>query len=191
MASSQESSPQAKKQAIFEGKKKHTPLPTINELQETSQGVNASQQQANIQGGTTFTSAINEEGEWTTVTRRKSRINLSYQGLSSYRRDSRTYAQHPGNLGNRRNPPTGGTVPEEIQKAYHTAFKERRCFRYLSKSHKRAQCREPLRCFKCKQIGHQMSRCSHKFDRQKQPLNRVQRGNAALPKLTTQNRTYA
>lgn len=45
----------------------------------------------------------------------------------------------------------------------HLAFKARlrgKCFRCLSKRHRLADCREPLRCIRCKGIGHFARTCS-------------------------------
>lgn len=51
---------------------------------------------------------------------------------------------------------------EETQRAYAKAFNEGRCFRCLARDHKKWQCREPVRCFKCDGLGHSSGRCTFK-----------------------------
>lgn len=192
MESAQEKALQAKKQAIREGKKTLHDSPPTYELQKTSQAVNAPLANVESQAlGTTLSTPINEDGDWTTVCRNKHSLNNIHQGKPRFRQNNRRDVADQQYLGKRKNPPKGGFVADEIQKAYHIAFKERRCFRCLSKSHKKAQCREPLRCFKCKHLGHQMGRWTKKTNPSDLSIKEDPRVHCRVKKPSEQAQTYA
>ncbi|EMS56389.1 hypothetical protein TRIUR3_20920 [Triticum urartu] len=66
----------------------------------------------------------------------------------------------------------------------HLAFKARlrgKCFRCLSKRHRLADCREPLRCIRCKGIGHFARTCSASLPQPPPPPARKPSEPSALP----------
>lgn len=102
---------------------------------------NQQEQQVGSKGD--FNGGFNGEQGWHQVVKRRKNQLIGGQ------------KQHPGSY----RVPT--FLRKETEEAYKIAFKEGRCFRCLSKDHKRASCREPVRCFKCKGIGHKYGGCRY------------------------------
>lgn len=80
---------------------------------------------------------------------------------------------------------------KETEKAYAKAFNERRCLRCLAKDHKRSQCREPIRCFKCRKLGHNSGRCFLEEGNKEKEGVIKEREPKPLAKTVEEGRTYA
>jgi hypothetical protein len=72
----------------------------------------------------------------------------------------------------------------QIEAAFGRAFNVRLCLMCMGKDHKRAQCREPIRCFKCGLLGHTLRSCQtlYKSKGRKIPLHSASK--------TTQGKSY-
>jgi hypothetical protein len=103
------------------------------------------------------TQQINEKG-WRVVQSKRSRREVKKQTTIQ----PHTTRQNTHNEASRSHPP-----PTESM-TMQQAFNEERCFWCLAKGHRRAQCRDSLRCFKCKRVDHNIKYCRYKHQQARQ-----------------------
>lgn len=150
-----------------------------NRMQQTFNGAPRTTQRQTARG---TAHAINEEGGWHTVGPRKVR------GLRAPQGHVRGYSNQSRNNSGKTAGQKKSFKSEETEKAFAQAFNERRCFRCLAKDHKRSECREPMRCFKCNKLGHTIGRCVFKED--KQPIKEVKE-QPRTPTIVSPDITFA
>lgn len=160
---------------------------------EERQEVNALQveRQAGINGGEKVSG---ENDGWQTVISKRNRKNLT-ERQPELRRDNQWKGKQATNVSANKwhnkvpfKPGNRVNLTDEIHHAYERAFKERRCLRCLGKDHKRAQCREPVRCFSCNCLGHKSGRCNKRNPRQ--PIKEIQ-AKVCVERKVVHDHTYA
>lgn len=67
---------------------------------------------------------------------------------------------------------SSNVVPERKRKFFEKSFG--RCFNCLARDHRRAQCRDPVRCWKCKASGHYSFSCCNLPSQKSLPSTREQ-----------------